>query len=93
MDWLFRPERGGFVLLRLLSELLVLAGVLMIVIGVFLVIANLVSPAPFSPSSRSAGTLLGQVVMLFSYALTVIVSGHLLRGVALVLTKQLARRA
>lgn len=92
MEWLFRPERGGFVLLRLFAELLILAGVLLIVIGVFLVIGHLVSPALLS-SSRSAGTLLGQAVAFFSYALTVIVSGHLLRGVALVLTKQLARRA
>ena len=85
MNWLFRPERGGFVFLRFVAMLITLGGIALAVL--FLLIGLLASMGAGGPLMR--GTLLGQGVVMVPVALAIAAGGHLLRALALVLADRL----
>ena len=88
MDLLFRPERGGFLLLRVVAGLLTLAGVLLTLIVLVLGLVTVLGPGGRPTVGLSFGTLLGQVTVLLPAALSVAAVGHLLRALALYLTER-----
>ena len=85
MDVLFRPERGGFLLLRVVAGLLTLVGVLLTLVFLALGPLMLLAPSGRLFAGPSLGALIGQITILLPMALSIAAAGHLLRALALYL--------
>ncbi len=89
MNWLFRPERGGFTLLRVAAGAITVSGLLLALLFATLTLLALagIGGGPFL--RISTGTLVGQAGIMMVVGLAIAAAGHLLRALALVLAERL----
>ena len=83
MNWLFRPERGGFLFLRVVGAVLCVVGLLMTLSFLTLAVLTVAVGVGGPMTGVSAGVLGGQMIAMTTASLVVVALGHVLRALAL----------